>query len=95
MVTAQELFDALDDASLSGEVTGPKAYSGRGMYGKQCIAVSLEYGGEWEVARALFKRLPNFDELPSPHTDSMGRGTVLYWPSMEWNPEWRDSEDWA
>lgn len=79
-----KLIDALEDAGLA-----PLSYSGRGMFGKDCVAT---YTGMWEVAKALFSEEHDgaFDHLPQPNQDSMGLGRVLYWPSYEW-PKDRNS----
>ncbi|CAN5951018.1 unnamed protein product [Sphagnum jensenii] len=84
----RKFIDVLEEAGYE-----PKSYSGRGMYGKQCVSVSGDredgFSG-WEIARALwFNNYDGEDDLdvPEPHQDSLGRGTVLYWPSYEWPKE--------
>ena len=69
------LIDALEDAGYD-----PCAYSGRGMYGKECVALRGDNINLWEVARSL----PEDLNVPEPRTDSMGLGIVIYWPSYEW-----------
>lgn len=49
-------------------------YSGRGMMGQSCLAISGE-------------KVPLFMEigqegLPSPNLDQLGLGIVAYWPSL-------------
>ena len=44
------------------------AYSGRGMYGRECPAITSDY------------RIDEFEEDSSIHKDSMGLGTVYYMP---------------
>jgi len=76
-----KFLDALEQAGYE-----PRSYSGRGMFGKQCVSVSGDDVSAWEVARALWYN--NFDEddldVPEPRSDSLGLGIVLYWPSYEW-----------
>jgi hypothetical protein len=72
------------------------SYSGRGMYGKQCIAVDIDGG----VASFMFKlglllgetspeEVDAFTDL-TICTDSMGRGSVVYFPSLEWKDAYAD-----
>jgi len=64
----------------------PRSYSGRGMFGRQCVSVSGDDVSVWDIARALW--FNNFDDedldIPEPSTDSMGRGIVIYWSRYEW-----------
>lgn len=70
------LREALEDAGYE-----PRAYSGRAMFGKQCVSVVLDSEGDiWNVARNLDANT----NVPAPRTDSMGRGIVIYWPSAIW-----------
>ena len=50
----------------------PEIYSGRGMYGDQCLAVRVEY--EHEIDEILKKT-----DLPDPSVDQMGKGYIAYW----------------
>lgn len=78
---SKALITALEDAGYE-----PRSYSGRGMYGKECVAISGEDVSAWDVARALwFNNLDEEDmDVPEPRQDQMGLGTVLYWPSYRW-----------
>ena len=51
-------------------------YSGRGMFGRTCYAITADRSGELsaEIAR---------QGLPTPEWDSMGLGVVAYWPGIE------------
>jgi hypothetical protein len=73
----QQFIDALEDAGY--EVT---SYSGRGMYGKECVSVNGDVS-EWEIARALWFN-DEHEDVPAPRRDQLGLGIVLYWPSYEW-----------
>lgn len=68
-----------------------KSYSGRGMYGKQCISVREgdECVSPGDVAKHLFGEEYDgeFDWVSEPLQDSMGLGIVLYWPRYEWPEE--------
>ena len=81
----KRFIEALRDAGFI-----PTAYSGRSMFGKQCVSVSTDEDSEdvsaWNVARALWYQTDEDEELniPEPRQDSLGLGIVLYWPSYEW-----------
>lgn len=70
--------------ALESEGYDPSSYSGRGMYGKSCVAVRNVT--VWEIAKTLFTEEYDgeFDDLPEPQQDQLGRGIVLYWPSYAW-----------
>jgi hypothetical protein len=88
-LTVEQVMEAIKDAG--GE---PREYSGRGMYGTHClgmdtsrdmmgdmvaIAVSLmEYGAEPRDVK-------NWGE--GTRYDNMGRGMILYWPTLELTAE--------
>lgn len=75
----------------------PRAYSGRGMYGKRCVAIELTDQAElWKLAvdiGSTMEKVFSFswstitDIRRPPKIDSMGRGIVAYWPSIEWEVE--------
>ena len=81
-----EVYDAFESL---------RPYSGRGMYGRKCPAMSVE--NETEVRRlcaaaALVavemtdETVERFDPMAfaaSMEVDSMGLGLVVYWPGME------------
>jgi hypothetical protein len=82
----QKFIRVLEDAGYE-----PKSYSGRGMYGKECVSVSGddEDGNpvtEWDVALSLWFAIPEDEQIhvPAPRRDQLGRGIVLYWPEYEW-----------
>ena len=83
---SKELIDKLLDIGLC-----PRSYSGRSMYGRECVAVVLsrdEGWSSWNIAMEL----ANSDFDPGePNEDAMGLGTVLYWPSYTW-PDGMESE---
>lgn len=65
----------------------PHSYSGRGMFGKECVAVNLDSSNELaNVGAALAAE----GVLSQPSIDGMGRGIVAYWPSEPWMPEGQD-----
>ena len=81
----QGLLTDIDGADL-------RSYSGRGMYGKQCLGIDME-----SMADAVRFALMVEDEdltvaLSNPCFDSMGLGIIVYFPNVE-APEGIDDED--
>lgn len=65
------------------------SYSGRSMYGAQCISISSGEMSGYRLALLLVEvAAHDEDDLAAiidagePRTDSMGRGSVFYWPSL-------------
>jgi uncharacterized protein Yka (UPF0111/DUF47 family) len=61
-------------------------YSGRGMYGRECVAVTAR-----TVTEALAQVVNVTDDIDDIRwlvthfrTDSMGTDTIVYWPDMAW-----------
>lgn len=88
----------LEDAGLT-----PRSYSGRGMYGKQCLGVDSNGSGmeviatlisllaENEVTQSDLRELA--DILEDSKTDSMGRGIIMYWPNIPFEGEGNKGEE--
>jgi hypothetical protein len=77
---------ALDARELIGvlEAEGfyPEPYSGRAMFGQECVSIQLEDEGRlWDLANRLGR---NGVKISAPRLDSLGRDIVAYWPSAEW-----------
>jgi len=49
-----------------------RSYSGRGMYGRECIAVRTDWPEDL-IADA---------GVAGARTDSMGRSSIVYWPAI-------------
>lgn len=66
-----------------------RTYSGRGMYGKECLAVSLHDVSEQEFYADLIEKTDGSDAkqvssaLRNARMDNLGRGTILYFPSIQ------------
>lgn len=80
---------ACENAELS-----VRSYSGRGMYGRTCLGVTL--GGDIGNAVAdIFLAMAHTaspsdmeevaDAFRGMQTDSMGRGTIMYFPGIEFS----------
>jgi len=80
-----------------GDVSFRNTYSGRGMYGRQCVGITGDPGEVSRVVSQVIKdaRLADvkdddfdFDLLVDTllveyNEDSMGLGTIMYWPCLE------------
>lgn len=60
-----------------------RSYSGRGMYGKRCYGIVLPEAGElvYRVMESAAR-----EGFSAARTDSLGLGTIVYWPNMEAAP---------
>jgi hypothetical protein len=77
------------------------SYSGRGMYGKRCLALDIDgdtslIGAVVEIAAELAQAGEDdaLGDLRDGVTDSLGLGTVLYFPGVPYDdsgePDSRD-----
>lgn len=80
-IEAEFLIEAIAQAGHEAQ-----AYSGRGMYGKQCVGVTVDDDASmWDLAFDLGKAQgEDGDRIPGPRTDSMGLRMIVYWPRIEW-----------
>jgi len=77
----------------------PYSYSGRGMYGRNCVGVNVESVGDILAGvYAVGYDCGQDDDGPDfawflerTCWDQMGLGWVYYWPDAEW-PEGREDE---
>ncbi len=76
--TVSQLIDELWEAGYEA-----RSYSGRGMFGKECVSIHANQDDLWKVARSLSHDL----NIPTPNIDQLGLGIVIYWPSYEWPKE--------
>ena len=83
---SKKLIEALEEGGWE-----TRSYSGRNMYGKNCVSVrdGDEKVSAWEIAKHLFSEEYDgeFDRVPEPQRDQLGLGIVLYWPRYEWPNE--------
>jgi hypothetical protein len=85
-ITAQQMIDALQDTF------DVRSYSGRGMYGANCVGIDVEGFGEiMKMAAALIDYGIESDVVfelgETLNWDSMGHGKILYWPSLRLTDE--------
>lgn len=95
-ISAQLFVKAINELEQSDWV--PYSYSGRGMYGRRCIAVNFEKDGElpefalrlayslyYEGSLHIAEMLTDLASIfKGTKVDSMGRGIVAYWPDLDW-----------
>lgn len=75
----------------------PHSYSGRGMYGHECLAIDCDSNkllSHFSFILDAAKRYPTdalvsdleilTDAMRQACTDEMGLGTVIYWPRIEY-----------
>ena len=72
-----------------------RSYSGRGMYGASCVGVDTCGGGSHQIVAKLIIALceqgpdgleaaEHFTRDSAVVTDSMGRGSIVYFPRLPW-----------
>lgn len=74
-VDAAEVIRRIREMAKS-EFMEVRSYSGRGMGGKECIAVDCDDRDDMVEACVEY-------EIPRPTFDSMGLGMIAYWPNIE------------
>jgi len=81
--TREEFQDLVYAAGLSEEDIRWD-YSGRGMYGRECVGLTCSesemFGFIGEVARATED--DDWDWVKDVRSDSMGLDTIWYWPNV-------------
>lgn len=73
-----------------------RPYSGRGMFGKKCFAITVDGSGLSEVADIAYecgRRDGDPYRFSYIKSDSLGLGTVIYWPGIEWEESEEESEE--
>lgn len=85
--TQDELNDIIDEMANEGYEFYTD-YSGRGMYGDTCLAVDLDHTSDLMRLGCCLGRMDSalaHTLGEGAHTDSMGRGIVVYWPRIKTN----------
>lgn len=80
-------FDSL--SHLADKVRGEALtdYSGRGMYGAECVAITMDSDASLlalgaEIAKTIENPHLAVMLLHESRMDSMGLGSVIYWPAI-------------
>lgn len=95
--TLIECLEALEGETIDRIIPD---YSGRFMYGKKCLGITTD--SEWEtaisIAKWLFNNYPDEAEdilnaLKDCRYDSLGRKTVVYFPSIQFGYDEEEEEE--
>lgn len=94
---AQVLINAISDAGYQAE-----SYSGRGMYGRTCVGVTVPRDtSPFQLAAQIIASSDDPAEMADSlsdlrvNEDSMGFDTVVYFPRVPWVEAEDDDEDAA
>ncbi len=98
MILDNEQFILIQEAAWVSESGKLRSYSGRGMYGKQCLG--FEYSDFSDAILFIghaIQAFPDEWELMFRRTsqDSMGLGAIMYWPDIQINEKDQDFLDEA
>ena len=87
------LMNAIENAGYE-----PRSYSGRGMYGKECLGVTVDRETSvFQLAAQIITAsddpgaMADFLSDVRVAEDSMGMGTIVYFPRIDWID--RDADD--
>lgn len=82
-----DLEDILWDAGLDPDDVLQIDYSGRGMYGRQCVGLTCTLGESLQFVSAVTRKAEREGEpcnwLFSVQEDGMGLGSIYYWPGVQ------------
>lgn len=80
----EEQFDNLESCFYDADGEDIMSYSGRCMYGAQCLGVTFSGWGDVFNFAMLIGTCDEalVEMLSSPSYDSMGLGVVVYWPRI-------------
>ena len=101
MTTIQELLkQACED---HGNVSFRNTYSGRGMYGRQCVGIAGDNGDIYSVIAQVIKDSKESDKfdwivdtlLIQSNEDSMGMGIIIYWTCLKSIEETDPNAEWG
>lgn len=74
------LIAALQDAGLR-----PRSYSGRGMFGKECVGVSADSAFDvFNALKTACARGTIDAHIEEPEQDQLGKRSIFYWPKLAW-----------
>ena len=62
-----------------------RSYSGRGMFGRTCVGVSLDADSDFaKIIRAAGDCDTAADLFEARRTETLGHGVIVYWPDFPW-----------
>lgn len=76
-------------------------YSGRGMYGDTCFGIDVDRHSNGNMGTMMMSIAEAFNDADIDikarewklRTDSLGLGTIYYFPCLQWNEECAEDED--
>lgn len=74
--------EANKDCETVREMFSIRSYSGRGMYGRYCLGLDIPPGKD--ATPVVIKMGEAFKLLGQGSKDSMGLGSILYWPRIRY-----------
>jgi len=74
--------EANKDCETVREMFSIRSYSGRGMYGRYCLGLDIPPGKD--ATLVAIKMGEAFKLLGQGSQDSMGHGSILYWPRIRY-----------
>jgi hypothetical protein len=94
-LTADQVNNILDNAGLPYE-SFTSTYSGRGMYGDQCVGFDFDHMSDLGLLSVAINEVlgeaVGRDMIENLRTDSMGLGMIAYFPHTTC-AEWDEDED--
>ena len=81
-VSLQLISEALTEADLAESAVYTN-YSGRGMYGKECLGIVGSLGELLQFVLAMESLGQDTTWVQNVRQDSMGLDSIFYWPSIE------------
>lgn len=88
------LYQSVSKAVEDCEGAYVQRYSGRGMYGRQCLAFVANPADMGQIMMAVRVEMNKNDhdhrDMPAMAQDNMGKNMVYYWPAVGWEEEWSE-----
>lgn len=81
-MTNYEKCRALELVAVDCEASIYENYSGRAMYGKNCIGISYQGYDYTEVIEFAIE-----NGIKGAKVDSLGKGHIIYWPAITFEPK--------
>lgn len=93
----KKLIEIFEDADYN-----PRSYSGRGMFGCQCLGVECKDPTRMildviisccGMAESVSDVADFCEELKRSNTDNMGLDMIVYWPGIKWEEKEEEEDD--
>lgn len=101
----KKLIEAIELTDWRHGELRPRSYSGRAMFGKDCVGVEVSAGvSSFQLGAAVAAALLDMDADDGPSDvedlarlrvceDNMGRDTIVYFPQVEWPEDEEEDHD--